>query len=288
MLNFIYNPVAGKGKAQRFRMIIEEMLKARGVSYLFWETGMTGDGARLARELSERGEKNIVAMGGDGTLHEVFNGIVDPSAINLGLIPCGSGNDFAAVAGIPTTAEGALEVLLNNPPKPTDYMDCSGVRGLNIIGAGIDVDILRYSNQAKVLKGSLNYFVSLLRAISHFEFYRFDSRFNGQERHHNGLIVCACNGTRFGGGIKICPDARIDDGLLDIVIVEGLTKKRIPWTLVQLAREKILQEKITLHERAGDIRAVFSKPAAIEIDGEIYENLPYDVRIIPGGMMLYR
>ena len=82
----------------------------------------------------------------------------------MGVIPCGSGNDLAAAAGIPATPEGALDVLLETEARPTDYLECSGVRGLNIIGAGIDADILRRSYRAKVLKGS-----SELLRLPHFE-----------------------------------------------------------------------------------------------------------------------
>jgi len=136
VLNFIYNPTAGKGKAQRFRASIEKRLEAEGVAYRFWETCDVHDATAIARQLTEGGECDIIAMGGDGTVNEVLNGLTDPGKVNLGIVPCGSGNDFAAAIGIPDTPEGALDVLLHAEPKYTDYMDCSGVRGLNIDTAG--------------------------------------------------------------------------------------------------------------------------------------------------------
>lgn len=287
-MNFIYNPIAGKGKAQRFRASIEERLKALGVAYCFWETRCRRDATRLARELTEKGETDIVAMGGDGTVNEVLNGLVDPSKVNLGLIPCGSGNDFAAVIGIPATAEGSLQVLLDAAPRPTDYLECSGIRGLNVIGAGIDVDILKRSYRAKFLKGSLNYFVSLLSALMHFRFYRFTAEFGGEKGEHDGLILCACNGRRIGGGIGICPAAIVDDGLLDVVLVEDVRKSMIPGALVKLAGGKILGASYTIHRRAERLRAVFAEPTTIQIDGELYDDLPFDVRVIHDGLKIYR
>ena len=133
MYNFIYNPIAGKGRAQRFRAEIEPQLKARGVSFRFWETTAPRDAVRIAEELTVRGETDIVVMGGDGTVNEVLNGLDDPSKVRLGLIPCGSGNDFAAAIGIPRTPEGSLDKILNGEAKPTDYLVCSGVRGLNAV-----------------------------------------------------------------------------------------------------------------------------------------------------------
>lgn len=288
MLNFIYNPTAGKGKAQRFREAIEAKLKAQGVAYSFWETKATHDATRLARELTERGEQNIIAMGGDGTINEVLNGLADPGKVNLGLIPCGSGNDFAAAIGIPTTPEGSLEILLNEKPKYTDYMDCSGIRGLNIIGAGIDVEVLKRCYKAKFLKGSLNYFVSLIISLIKFRFYRFSAKLNGKTGEHEGLIVCVCNGRRFGGGICICPDAAYDDGQLDVVMVEDVTKPMIPGALVRLMRGKILGWKHTFHERTPHLEVEFRPAATIQIDGELYDNLPFDVRVVHNSLKMYR
>lgn len=288
MLNFIYNPTAGKGKAQRFRTAIEAKLKSQGVAYSFWETKGTHDATRIARELTERGEQNIVAMGGDGTVNEVLNGLADPGKVNLGLIPCGSGNDFAAAIGIPTTPEGSLEILLREQPKYTDYMDCSGVRGLNIIGAGIDVEILKRCYKAKFLKGSLNYFVSLIISLIKFRFYQFRAKLNGKTGDHEGLIVCACNGRRFGGGICICPDASYDDGLLDVVMVEDVTKPMIPGALVRLMMGKILNWKHTFHERTPHLEVEFHPAATIQIDGELYDNLAFDVQVVHNKLRMYR
>ena len=288
MLNFIYNPIAGKGKAQRFRVSIEERLKPLGVAYCFWQTECRRDATRLARELTERGETDIVAMGGDGTVNEVLNGLADPARVNLGLIPCGSGNDFAAAIGIPLTAEGSLKVLLSAAPKATDYLECSGIRGLNVIGAGIDVDILKRSYRAKVLKGSLNYFVSLLSALLHFRFYRFTAEFGAEKGEHDGLILCACNGRRIGGGIGICPAAIVDDGLLDIVLVEDVRKSMIPGALVRLAGGRILDAPYTTHRRAARLRAAFAEPVTIQIDGELYDDLTFDVRVVHDGLKMYR
>lgn len=288
MLNFIYNPTAGKGKAQRFREAIEAKLKAQGVAYSFWETKGPRDAGRIARELTERGEENIIAMGGDGTINEVLNGLADPAKVNLGLIPCGSGNDFAAAIGIPTTPEGALDVLLNEEPKFTDYMDCSGVRGLNVMGAGIDVEVLKRCYKAKVLKGTLNYVVSMLISLAQFSFYHFRATINGKTSEHKTLFISVCNGRRFGGGISICPDAVYDDGLLDVVTVVDVKKYMIPGALVRLAMGKLLKWKHTFHERTDRLVVEFMPPATIQIDGELYDNLPFDVRVVSNKLRMYR
>lgn len=288
MYHFIYNPTAGKGKAQRARTAIEGKLRMLNVPYAFHETHARGDARRIAQELTHQGVREITAIGGDGTVHEVLNGIEDPGCVNLGVIPCGSGNDFAAAAGIPADPETAVELILKGEPLRTDYMECAGVRGLNVIGAGIDVEILRRCYRAKVLKGSVNYFVSLLISLVKFVQYRFSSERDERRGTHEGLIVCACNGRQFGGGIAICPDAVYDDGQMDVVIVQDVKKAMIPGALVKLVSGKILRQPYTLHERARRLRAAFDRPAPIQIDGEIYEDLPFDVKIVSGELKMYR
>ena len=288
MLHFIYNPTAGKGKAQRFRVAIEARMQALGIAYSFWETKCPRDATRIARELTESGEADIIAMGGDGTVNEVLKGLSDPSAVRMGVIPCGSGNDLAAVLRIPATPEGALDVLVCQTPKATDYLVCSGVRGLNVIGAGIDVEILRRSYRARFLRGSLNYFAALVGALAQFHSYRFRSEFNGITADHDGLIICACNGQRIGGGIPICPAAVLDDGQMDVVLVEGARKRMLPRALVQLMRGKILGQSYTRHALTQRLRVRFAQPATVQIDGELYDDLPFDVRIVPSGLKVYR
>ncbi len=252
------------------------------------ETTAPRDAVRIAKELTQQGEADIVVMGGDGTVNEVLNGLVDPSKVRLGLIPCGSGNDFAAAIGIPRTPEGSLELILNGEAKRTDYLVCSGVRGLNVIGAGIDVDILKRSYRAKVLRGSLNYLVSLIVSLIHFKNYSFTAELDGRESKHEGFIVCACNGRRIGGGIPICPDAVCDDGKLDIVVVDGIRKSMIPGALIKLLRSQILKQKYTIHTLAPELKARFDRPTTIQIDGELYDNLPFDVSVVHDQLRVYR
>ena len=287
-IHFIYNPSSGKGKGEHVREAVEARMRLYGVPHAFWATSVKGDAREHTRRLTEAGESRIVAVGGDGTLHEVVNGLAEPQRVKLGLIPCGSGNDFAAAAGIPQDPVRALKLILSYDPLPTDYLECSGVRGINIIGAGIDVDILRRCYRARFLKGSLNYFVSLLSTLRSFEFRHMSTRFGSQSGEHDGLIVCACNGVCFGGGITICPEAVPDDGLLDVVIVEDIRRSQIPLALVQLMAKRLLKQPFTVHEQVESLSVTFDRPMTVEIDGELYDDLPFDVRVVKGGLMMHR
>lgn len=290
MFHFIYNPIAGKGKSAKFRAALESRLNALGVGHIFHETRGPRHAVEITRGLTGDtvNSVDLVAMGGDGTLNEVLNGIADPARARLGIVPCGSGNDFAAVACIPDTPEGALDLLLNGEARPTDYLECSGVRGMNAIGTGIDVDILRRYGRMKLLKGSAAYLASLVLTLFSYKARPFREVDEAGEKPHRALIACAGNGQRIGGGIPICPEAAIDDGLMDIVIVDDISRPGIPGAFLKLMKRQILQLPSTAFHRASRLRVAADGPMPIQIDGEIYEDLPFDVRVISGKLRVYR
>ena len=190
MLHFICNPSSAGNRGERARQIIAPLL--RDVPHAFHLTRARGDATAIARQLTSGPEEtDIVAMGGDGTLHEVLNGLCDPFRARLGLIPCGSGNDFAATAGIPTDPARALGIIRSGEAKPTDYLECAGVRGINAIGTGIDVDILRRYAAMKRLKGSAAYLASLILTVLDYKPRRFSEVDDGRALPHVALIACA-------------------------------------------------------------------------------------------------
>lgn len=288
MLHFIYNPIAGDGKAEKARETIAPLLK--DIPHAFHPTRERSEAAAIARQLTERceGDADIIVMGGDGTLHEVLNGLADPARVRLGLIPCGSGNDFAAVAGIPRDPARALEIVLSGVARPTDYMECAGVRGINAIGTGIDVDILRRYARMKRLKGSAAYLASLILTVIGYAPRRFREQVDGREVPHEALIACAANGQSIGGGIPIAPKAVIDDGLLDVVIIDGIKKPAIPHAFVRLMGRRVLELQQTVFKRQSALTVRSDAPMPIQIDGEIYEDLPFDVHLVHGALRFYR
>jgi len=288
MLHFIYNPIAGGGRAEQARGVLEPLLT--DVPHAFHATSKKGEAAEIARRLTDEaeGDSDIIVMGGDGTLHEVLNGLSDPARVRLGLIPCGSGNDFAAAAGIPLDAAAALGIILRGEAQYTDYMECSGVRGINVIGTGIDVDILRRYARMKVLKGSVAYLASLILTVVSYRPKRFSEVVDGVPETHEALIACAANGQSIGGGIPIAPRAVMDDGLLDVVIIDGIRKYAIPRAFVMLMKRRVLALKQTLSKRQPRLTVRPDAPMAIQIDGEIYEDLPFDVQLIHGVLRFYR
>lgn len=288
MYDLILNPHAQGGKAVKKAERLEKILKEKGAEYRIHLTSAPKDATYIAKKLSEEGATDIVAVGGDGTIHEVLNGI-DCEKVNFGIIPLGSGNDFVASAGIPLDLGEAVDILLNCPPKPTDYMVCDGVRGLNVIGTGIDVDILKRCLKSKILRGKLQYLWSLVISLIEFKFYKFGLKNEkGEREDEEALIACVGNGSRFGGGIRICPTAEIDDGKLDFVVVGKLKKIRIPFAFIKLMQGKILEQDFTTLKYAEKVEIDFDAPVTIQIDGELYDNLKFDLSVEKGKLMLIR
>lgn len=287
MYDLIINPQASRGKAAKKAQKIIGILNEKGVEFAAHYTAREKEAIEIAKELSEKGATDIIALGGDGTLNEVLNGI-DPEKVNLGLIPCGTGNDFAAAAKIPLDTEKALDIILNDSPKSTDYMVCGGVRGINVIGTGIDVDILKRCRRARFFKGKLQYVISLIVSLMKFKFYKFKIVRGEQTEEKDALIACVGNGSQIGGGIRMCPKAVIDDGKLDFVIAGKLKKSRIPHAFIKLMQGKILEQNFTSMEYAEHVKIEFDRPVTVQIDGELYDGIDFDLSIKKGGLKFYR
>ena len=113
MYHIIFNPVAGKAKSLKNLRIVERILNERNVQYETHQSQAIGDATNIAKVLTEQGETDIIVLGGDGTLHEVLNGLADPTVCRIGLVPSGTGNDFAEKIGVPLDAERAIALILD-------------------------------------------------------------------------------------------------------------------------------------------------------------------------------
>ncbi len=285
--HIISNPTAGKEKAKKKLLIVEKVLSERGVAYETHFTKSVGDATSIAKELTVSGEKEIIALGGDGTLHEVLNGLDDPTACHLGLIPSGTGNDFAEKIGLSLDAETATRFILDNEPKDTNYIQIGDKRCMNVCGLGMDVEVLERCKKGK-LKGKIKYLMSLIQSLFKYKGCKIKIQSDGVEEERNALIGALCNGNQFGGGIKICPDAEVDDDKLNAVIVDCIGgKMKIIKAFIQLLKGKILSYPATRHFLCERLTILPEKPCSMQMDGEIYQNVVFDAKI-GKGLKFYR
>ena len=287
MYHIIYNPIAGKKKALKNLREVQSVLQNRGVAYELHETQACRDAETIARELTSAGHNDLIVLGGDGTLHEVLNGIVDPTQCRLGIVPSGTGNDFVEGLGIPFKVTEALELILAGNVKDTDYLVIGDRRCMNIAGLGVDVDVLVRCTTGK-MRGKLKYIISLFQTIFAFKGYPITLEVDGKVEERNILIATTCNGTQFGGGIRMCPPAKVDDGKIDVVIVDSIKGKgKILKALMMLMKGKILEHPKATHFLCDSIRIGKAAGCPVQLDGEVYYDLTYDARV-ERGLKIYR
>jgi YegS/Rv2252/BmrU family lipid kinase len=290
MLNFIINPKAGGKDGKKIKKALpklEKRLIERGVDYIFHMTKRPNQATELTEMLINQGATDIVIVGGDGTLHEAINGFSNFEKVNMGIIPCGTGNDFASALNLPLDPVEALDVIIDGTPKFTDFMQMPTVRGLNIIGTGIDVDVLkRY--RAKKKKSKLSYTTCLIATLCKFNYCEFDAEFNGHKDHYRSFIAAVANGNRFGGGLEICPPAVPTDGTLDFVAVDEIARLKIIGAFLKLKKGKILEIPQAHHYQTKKVSVFPTEKFTVNVDGELYDDVPFEVEIVSDKLKVYR
>ena len=290
MLDIIINPSAGGKDGTKIKKAlprIEKRLLERGVKYVIHMTKCVGSATDLTKTAINNGATDIVVMGGDGTLHEVINGFSNFEKVNLGIIPCGTGNDFASALKLPLDPVDALDLILDGTPKYTDFMQMPTVRGLNIIGTGIDVDVLKKYSALKK-KTKFAYTMCLIKALMDFEYSNFDASFNGETHKFRSFVACIANGHRYGGGIPICPLADPTDKKLDFVAVDEMPKLKIIGAFLKLKQGKLLSLPQAHHYTAEKIVIKPEGDYTVNVDGELYDNIPFEVEIVSDKLKVYR
>ena len=289
MLDFIINPIAGGKHGKKTRKVVgilERCLKEKGVDYRLHLTNYKGHAKTLTKTLISKKATDIIVVGGDGTLHEVVNGFTDFN-VNLGLIPCGTGNDCASALGISLDPEKALDLILSQSPKFVDFMQLPNVRGINIVGTGIDVDVLKRYEKLK-RKNKFNYTTCLIKTLFSFDYTDFTAKIDDKEIPYRSFIACIANGSVYGGGIPICPVANPIDNKLNFVAVKSMPKLKIIGAFLKLKKGKILSLKEAEHCECQKVEIITDKPCTINVDGELYENMPFSVEIVSNKLKMYR
>ncbi len=286
MLHFIVNPHAKNAK--KVLPALKGRLAEADAEYDLFEGESREEAIAHVRALSEAGERQFVAVGGDGTLNDIVNALTTLEGVELGLIPAGTGNDFAEAAGIPF-GEKALDLILSGEAKETDYLDCGTHRSLNIAGLGIDVDVLERCYRMKRGSDKGKYFRALLSSLFRYKGQRVKVTVDGERVwEHTAFIVAACNGRQFGGGIPIDPLAKVDDGKIDLLLISLPKRWKIPFYLVKLMHGKAPDLPIT--ERVLCDEAVIEQTDGeyIQLDGELLPAKVLTCRVVHGALKIFR
>lgn len=290
MYHLIVNGNARDEKAADKLETVLHVFEIAGKEIEVHKTERAGHAKQIARDLTKDGAfAHLIAMGGDGTLHEVLNGITDVENCSLGLIPIGTGNDFAETAGIGMDVKTAAETIAFRAPTAIDFIELdSGLRSINAVGMGIDVDVLERTLTGKKT-GRNKYFSAFMKSLRHYKPTEFTASWDGSEpRKYKGLIACLGNGRQIGGGIRLFPDAVIDDGYMDLFVVDYLSRFKTLVAFLKLVTGKVNKVKEVTHVRCKTASLMpISGQVTIQAEGEIYKNHPINAHIVAGKLKFY-
>lgn len=285
MYYIIANLQSGKGAGKKCLQVTQNFLKEHNLEFQTEYIDGHGSGKALAQKackLAKEAGQNwtVIAIGGDGTFHEVLNGM-DFECARLGLVPAGRGNDYAVSAKISFDPKIAMQTIVHGKPVDLDYIQVGERRCLNVCGTGLDVEVLKLTEENKN-----TYVFSLSKLLLNYKPYTVQVERDGFTQEYKCVMAAFCNGSQFGGGIKLCPPAKNNDGKMDLMIVKqpkGPTIMAMPAFVAGQHMGKPWAEHIVC-EKA---KITVMDSGNIEIDGEIYPDSVLDAQIVKGGFKTF-
>jgi diacylglycerol kinase (ATP) len=288
----LVNPAAANGATARRWPRIHTTLRSRGLDFTVLLSPAPGQAGRAAREAVDAGASWMLVVGGDGTFNEVINGLADeggrvPEDLVLGFIPSGTGLDLARSLGIPTRAEEAARVI----GRQVRRIDLGLVRWedgrrrlfANMVGAGFDAEVAERSIPLRrLIPGRLAYALGIFTTLPGHEPRVFEARVGpaGNVMHVPGLMAVCCNGPSYGGGMRLTPDAVLNDGMLDLFLLEEVSRLRflirIPLTY-RGAHVSLPQVHLI---RTESVWLSADRPTPVQTDGEPAGWLPITVESV--------
>jgi YegS/Rv2252/BmrU family lipid kinase len=289
----IVNPVAGKARGARLRAKAIDELKRLFPDITFVESNAPGHATVLAQ--GARDAELVIAVGGDGTVREVASGLVSATGLLdsltprplpfLAVIPVGSCNDFPKTVGIPPDVIQACRVARQGKVRPIDVvqveMSGEGLASqqtyfINAAGFGFDATVTAEAHKSKHLSGLPLYLVAIIRALGSLECPLVRIRAGAFETEQRVLMIAAANGRYYGGGMKVAPDAKPDDGLIEVCIANSMGRLS---ALRKLPRF-VAGTHVTLKEvrmlRVPELELEFLEPVLIELDGDLLVPQPFN------------
>jgi YegS/Rv2252/BmrU family lipid kinase len=284
-LPVILNPSAGRGSAGAREDELRRIFRDHNIQPEIFRTQSREEAQEMARELCARGEAVVAAAGGDGTLHVVAQALVGTNTA-LGLLPMGSGNDFARVVGISSDLSQAVEVLCRGKTRPVDVGVANGVFYLNALGMGIDGQIAHHYQTRRFLKGEAGYLLATGYEALRFRPVAMEVRADSLHFFGDCLAVAVMNGPWAGGGFCLAPKAQPDDGLLDLALI-GHYPRLVRLLVLPKTRDgsylKLKRTKRVL-VREAHVRA--ERALFVHADGELFPERTalLEVELWPGAL----
>lgn len=285
----LVNPTSGGGAALRMQPVIENYLRRQGIAADFFHTASAADMTRRAATAAAKGYSCVVAFGGDGAFHYVLSGAFGTS-VSIACIPAGSGNDIATGLGIPLDPIDAAHLLAHGSPRSVDVLRArfSGHTSRIFIGAGgmgLDAEANQLATgKFRRVPGLLKYVTAALAALTTSQPLYVVAEIDDASWKGPLLLAAVANSPTYGAGFRIAPAARMNDGWMDLTLVEDLPWTQIFEALLILLRNGDLRWPQIHRFRARRVRLSADRRSPFHGDGEILGEAPVEIEVLPGAV----
>lgn len=287
LLRLIVNPSAGGGRAAAAVPGVEAALRGHGMAFKTERTSSAEHARALAVAAHAAGELPVT-LGGDGLVGCVsgaLSGLDADEPPLMGVLPGGRGNDFVRVSGIPADARAACAVLAHGLPTPIDLGMVDGAPFIGIASVGFDSEANRIANEAPARLGPLVYAYGALRTLLSYRHATFTVAVDGGAPvTFTGWSVAAANTSTYGGGMRLAPAARLDDGQLDVVLSAATSRTRFLRTLPKIFKGTHVEEPSVRILRGSEIRISADRSFVVYADGDPIGSLPASLGVRPGAV----
>lgn len=293
----LVNPLAGGGHAASALPRLQTFATQRGWNLDICITSSKEDLSAKARHAAEDGRKRIFVLGGDGTLQILVNAVADFPEIILGVIPAGGGNDFAASLGLPPDPVQAATLLLDGEVAQLDLARVRTADGVERLytgggGVGLDAEAARHaSGSYRTIRGRTRYILAAVHALLSFRPFRVNITHNGSVPNPlqaNVLLAGILNTPSYGAGLYLAPDAKTDDGILELVVMEDLTALQILRLLPTFTTRGQLNTNRLRRLSVTHVRIETESPLWFHGDGELLGMTPVEVFVVPRAVRILR
>ena len=286
----VVNPSAGGGKGRQTLDRALPLFRERRVDPRVIVTRSGAEATDLARRVADDGAQLVVAVGGDGHLAAVAEALVG-TRTPLAVLPAGSANDYARIIGMPRRDLGAsIDALLDGKTKWVDAMAVSSASAtrifLNVVGTGFDAVVAQTAGRMPLMRSGGRYVLAIVRELPRFKAATLQLTVDGQPQEVRAMMIAVANGHSYGGGMRIAPDAALDDGTLEICIVGEVSTVAFIRAFPRVFRGTHVTHRAVTMLKGRDVQIDADRQLPLVGDGELLHGLPTRVKVMPAALSI--
>jgi diacylglycerol kinase (ATP) len=282
----VVNPTSGRGLGARVAPVVRAELEAGGLTVDEYTTTCADDVGRIAAEVIASGADAVALVGGDGTVH-LGAQVLAKSGMAFGVIPAGTGNDFARGIGVPLKdPKAAAALIVNGRTKAIDLATANDRYITTVVAGGFDSLVNKRANAMNWPKGNARYTLATFAELRTFQPISYVVTIDGEPLATDAMLVAVGTGPTYGGGLQICAGAEIDDGLLDVTIIKPVSRLTLLQMFPKLAKGSHVGHP-AVHTLRGRSVRLESAGVTAYADGEILGPLPIEIGIAPGALTVF-